>query len=157
MGGDAASCTSRNSIRYRYANATGRVRNEREQMKFAWNDSAQYLKPVFIAYFISNVIGLFLYFIFCTSISDLAHQEQRNYYDGVDGITYFCTAVPVLGVCFLVNALWGIKALKDITMRNDFHALVAGSFVATLWAAGYGFCSFLARVAIQNGINHFSP
>ncbi|MGD1087530.1 MAG: hypothetical protein ABR955_02240 [Verrucomicrobiota bacterium] len=124
-------------------------------MKPAWKDSSQYIRPVFLIFFISNCIGLFLYFVFDINISDSAHEEQRDYYDGVDGITYFCTAVPVLAVCFLVNVAWGIKALRDIFRRKDYHAFVAGGVVAALWAANFGVCFFLARVAIQNGTVHF--
>jgi hypothetical protein len=51
-----------------------------------------------------NLVGLFLYCWFIGGIVHLAKMEQRDYYDGVDGITYFCTAIPVLLFCFLLNA-----------------------------------------------------
>ena len=107
-------------------------------MKAIWKDTSQYVRPLFIIFFISNFIGLFLYFVFDTSISDLARAEQRNYYDGSDGITFFCTVVPVLMCCLLVNILWGIKALVDIQRRKNFCAFVAGVIVAVLWAANFG-------------------
>jgi hypothetical protein len=63
--------------------------------------------------------------------------------------------VPVLALFLLVNILWGVKILKDIFLRKGCYALMAGIIVAILWASNLGFCNFLARAAVQNGINHF--
>lgn len=118
-------------------------------------DISRYAKLAFVIYFIVNLIGLFCYFVFDTNISTLAHEEQRDYYDGIDGISYFCTAIPVLLSCLMVNACWGIKALIDIIRRKDFRALIAGTLMATIWGANICVCDLIAGEAIKNGINHY--
>ena len=128
---------------------------DKQKIDAGWKSPAEYIKPAFLIYFSLNLVGLFLYFFFTTNISDLARTEQRDYYDGIDGMTYFCTAVPVLAICFLINLFWVIKALVDIIRWKSFHALFAGASVFILWVADYFFCIYLARVAIQNGIHHF--
>ena len=114
-----------------------------------WNWAARFRRLICVPYFISNFIGLSPYFKFSTNISDLARMEQRDYYDGVDGVTYSCTAVPVLLVFFVINLLWGIKALVDILRRKEYQALMELILIAACWAADFGLCSYLARTAIK--------
>jgi hypothetical protein len=126
-------------------------------MKIEWLNLDRFVhtKPLIFFYILVNLIGLFLYFLFDSNISDLARTEQRDYYDGIDGVTYFSTALPVLVLFILLNMLWGIKALIDIFRRKSYDALVAGMVVTVLWAANFVFCIYLANSAVRGGINHF--
>jgi hypothetical protein len=124
-------------------------------MKPVWNDLYRYVRPAFLIYFFLNFMALLLYFVLVAGIAQQARSEQRDYYDASDSFAYLGTAGPVLAVCLLINALWGIKALTDIFRRKGFYALVAGVFVAGLWAAIYCFCTLITRAAILNGTNHY--
>jgi hypothetical protein len=91
----------------------------------------------FALYLLANLVGAFLIFRVTHSIAQQARQEERNYYDSVDGVTFFCTAGPVFLFCCFVNALWGIKVFIDAFKRRDFRALIALGIVFAVWAADY--------------------
>jgi hypothetical protein len=118
---------------------------------------SRFRRPLFIIYFVANVLGLMLYLWYITDITNLAEAEQRDYYDGIDDITYICTAGLVLLLCVSINILWVIKVLIKIFWRKSYHAFALGMVVAAFWTANLGFCGYLARSAIRNGVIHFDP
>ena len=93
------------------------------------------MKKSLVAYAVLNVIGLFLFFYLVARVSALAKQEERAYYDGVDGVTFTCTAGPVLLAYLLLNLGWGIKAFSDIFRRRDYRASAALVMAVTAWVA----------------------
>jgi hypothetical protein len=95
------------------------------------------LKPSLLIYLIVNFIILFLYCHYVLAISEEAKSEHRNYYDGVNGITYFCTGSPVFLLCLLFNIMWVIKALVDIFRRRDYSAAAVLGVVVVVWAVSY--------------------
>lgn len=119
-------------------------------MKVTWNNPYDYVRPAFLIYLVINSVGLVLYFYFDTRISNFAKYEQRNYYDASDSFTYIFTAVPVLALSLLVNAIWGIKVLMAVVRRKDFHPLLALLAVLAFWAIDFGLCTYRARMAIGN-------
>jgi hypothetical protein len=92
---------------------------------------------LFAFYLLANLGGAFLIFCFSHSIVQLARLEQRDYYDGVDGITFICNAAPVFLFCGFINAFWVIKVFIDIFKRRDFRALIALCIVFAVWAADF--------------------
>jgi hypothetical protein len=46
-------------------------------------------------------------------------------------------AGPVLLVCFILDTIWGIKALVDIIRRRDYQASLALGAVAFVWVASF--------------------
>jgi len=103
-------------------------------VSFAWTPRGL---TWFALYLIANFVGALLMFRFGHSIAQLARQEQRDYYDSVDGVTFCCTAGPVFLFCGFVNALWSIKVLVDAFKRRDFRALIASGIVLAVWVADY--------------------
>jgi hypothetical protein len=93
------------------------------------------MKRATAVYLACNVIGILLFAWFVHRIEALAHAEQRHYRDGVDGITFMTTAVPVFVVCAVVNCAWAMKALVDGARRRGFEALKALIVVACAWTA----------------------
>jgi hypothetical protein len=122
-------------------------------MKTEWLNLDRFVhaKPLLFFYVLTNLIGIFLYFLFDSNISNFAKWEGRGYYEFGDSIKYIFTAFPVFLLCLLINILWGIKALIDIFRRKNFHAFVAGVVIAALWVANLWVCSYLANAAIKNG------
>lgn len=90
---------------------------------------------LFAIYLLVNLVGALLIFGFSHSIVQLAKQEERDYYDSVDGITFFCRAFPVFFFCCMINAGWGIKALIEAFKCRDHRALIALGIVLVIWAA----------------------
>ncbi len=97
--------------------------------------SSPYRPTLFAFYLFANVAGALLVFSLCHNIAELARQEERGYYDSVDGVTFFCSTVPIFLIFGFVNVLWMIKALIDAFKRRDFRALTAMGIVFTVWAA----------------------
>ena len=108
-------------------------------------------KPFLFFYILVNFIGLFLYFIFVDNICNFAKTEGRGFYDFGDSLDYDITAIPVLFLSLLINIFWGINSFIRIFRRKDYHALIAGIIVASLWAANFWFCSYLSNSAIKGG------
>jgi hypothetical protein len=109
------------------------------------------MKRLLVYYVITNSIGLFLYFIFDSRISNFARLEQRSYFDASDSFTYLSTAFPVLLSCLLINILWGIKASIDIVRHKKYHAAVALIVATALWVTVFGVCRYLENSAIHSG------
>ena|ERR1700722_3240664 len=81
----------------------------------------------------ANLIGIVLYLLFVSAICNTAKMEERDYYDFGDSLNYILTALPVYLLCLLLNVLWGLKALKEILQRRDFHSAVACVVAVALW------------------------
>ena len=101
------------------------------------------MKKSTIIFSTANLVGLLLFLFFTASIVNLAKDEQRDFYDGIDGVTFFCTAVPVLLVCLLLNVCWTIKALIDIFRRHDYQASIALGVVAGGWLVSFLIVKFV--------------
>ncbi len=86
-------------------------------------------------YLACNFIGILLFAWYVYRIEALAHAEQRHYRDGVDGITFMTTAVPVLLICAVFNLAWAVKALVDFARKRGFEAVKAFIAVVCVWAA----------------------
>ena len=95
------------------------------------------MKTSTIIFSVANLIGLLLCVMFVGSIVHLAKMEQRDYYDASDSFTFLGTAGPVFFGCFILDTVWGIKALVDIIRRRDYQASFALGAVAVVWAVSF--------------------
>ena len=93
------------------------------------------MKRTTAVYLAVNLLGILLFAWFVYRIEALAHAEERHYRDGVDGITFFTTAVPVFLVCVVGSCIWAAKALIDIVKKRGFGSFRALVAVACAWAA----------------------
>jgi hypothetical protein len=101
------------------------------------------MKTSTIIFSAANLIGLLLCVLLVGSIVHLAKMEQRDYYDASDSFTFLGNAGPVLLVCFILDTLWGIKALVDIIRRRDYQASLALGAVVVVWAASFVIMRFV--------------
>jgi hypothetical protein len=101
------------------------------------------MKTSTIIFSVANLIGLLLCVIFVGSMVHLVRMEQRDYYDASDSFTFLATVGPVLLVCFILDIVWGIKALVDIIRRQDYQASLALGAVAVVWAASFVMMRFV--------------
>ncbi len=95
------------------------------------------LKTSDILFSVANLIGLFLSAFLVSGIVKWARMEERDYHDASDSIAFIATAGPVLFVCFLLNTIWGIKALVDIFRRRNYQASLGLGAVACVWIASF--------------------
>jgi TRAP-type C4-dicarboxylate transport system permease small subunit len=95
------------------------------------------MKTSTILFSVANLMGLLLCAFFVSGIVKWARMEERDYHDASDGIAFFATVGPVLFVCFLLNTIWGVKALVDIFRRRDYQASLALGAVASVWIASF--------------------
>jgi hypothetical protein len=75
----------------------------------------------------------------------------KGFYDFGDSLSFVFHVLPVLLLSFLINILWGIKALIDIFRHKNFHAFVTGVVMFALWTANFLLCAYLANSAIKGG------
>jgi hypothetical protein len=75
--------------------------------------------------------------LLCRRHNPPARIEQRSEYDGSDGITFFCTAVPVFLLCMVFNLVWAFIAVLDVSQSRDYRNLIAVGAVAIAWAGAY--------------------
>lgn len=81
---------------------------------------------IFIA---SNIIGVILFSYFVLSIKNQMELEERVNPDGIDGVTFFYSAVPVASICIIYCIVWcGISLIT----RNK-QGLLAVSGVILAW------------------------
>lgn len=93
------------------------------------------MKRTTAVYLAVNLVGILLFAWFVYRIEALAHAEERHSRDGVDGITFFTTAVPVFLVCVVSSCIWVVKVLFDIVKKRGFGSLRALVAVACAWTA----------------------
>jgi hypothetical protein len=82
----------------------------------------------------ANLVGVLIIFGSVASICQQAKIEQGIYYDAGDSFEFLATAMPILFICLLLDAGWGIKASVDIYRRKDYQASIALAVVASIWA-----------------------
>jgi hypothetical protein len=97
-----------------------------------------------------NLVGMIVIFLFCVSTANFAKMEQRDYYDFGDSLSMILIALPVLLVCFIVNAFWGIKALIGIFRRRDYRGSAPFAVVVAAWALLYLICMFVTKLPPNN-------
>jgi hypothetical protein len=83
---------------------------------------------------IANLMGILLILLVSASMSHLAIMEERDSYDGIDGITYNCTVGLVTQVIIIVNIVWIIIASLAIYRRRDYKPAAVFAIVSILWA-----------------------
>ena len=90
-----------------------------------------------LIYFFINTFGAILIFYFGYQIAALAKLEERTYYDGVDSITFFTQAFPVLAVCFLANVLWFFNAIFEAVKYRSYYSFTWFGAVTVLWVISF--------------------
>lgn len=92
------------------------------------------MKKSTVIFSAANLVGMVIIWHAVVSICQEAKLEHRDYYDAGDSFDFLATAMPVLFVCFLLDAGWGIKALVDVFRHKSYQAIVALSVFAFVWA-----------------------
>ena len=104
------------------------------------------MKKSKLIFIVTNLVGMIYIFLFYVSTANFAEMEQRDYYDFGDSLSFIIYALPVLLVCFVVNACWGIKALIGIFRRRDYRGSAPFAVVVSAWALLYLICMFVTKL-----------
>jgi hypothetical protein len=104
------------------------------------------MKKSTLIFIVTNLVGMIVIFFFCVSTANFAKTEQRDYYDFGDSLSVILIALPVLLVCFVVDACWGIKALIGIFRRRDYRGSAPFAVVVAAWALLYLICMFVTKL-----------
>ena len=91
------------------------------------------MKPSLFIFSAANVIGILLIFDAIACIIHQATQEERNYYDFGDSITFLVMTVPVLLMCSLLNVCWAVMALVNVVKRRDYRDCIALGVTLSIW------------------------
>ncbi len=86
--------------------------------------------------YIVNGVLLAAYCATYLSILHQMHVEQRRWpqdADGVDGVTYICTVIPVLGTALLANAGWMSYRIVQQFRGARWTALVGPVASVVVW------------------------
>ena len=102
------------------------------------------MKRTTIIYLVLNAIGIMLFAWFVYRIEALAHAEGRSLRDGVDGITFYTTAVPVFLACVMLSCLWSVQIIWDLVKKKGSGSLKALASVACGWTAAIIAIRFLS-------------
>ncbi len=95
------------------------------------------MKKSTIIFSAANLLGMVLCWLFVAGICGQAHQEQRDYYDFGDSMSFILTAVPVFLACLLLDVVWSGMALVAFIRRRDYQPAVACLAVAVAWVLVY--------------------
>jgi hypothetical protein len=104
------------------------------------------MKKSTLIFAVTNLVGMIFIFLFCVSTANFAKMEERDYYDFGDSLSIILIALPVLLVCFVVNACWGIKALIGFFRRRDYRGCVPFAVVMAAWALIYLICMLVTKL-----------
>src|SRR4051812_16501991 len=66
-------------------------------------------------------------------VSAFIAAEQRDYSDGVDGITFFANSAPAFLLALLTNVAWAGKALADVWRRRGYQASAWLGTAGAVW------------------------
>lgn len=111
------------------------------------------MKRSTIVFLAANAIGMLICLAFVTGTYRHAVMEQRNSYDFGDSLNFFLFVQPVLGVCLLLNIVWGVMALIPVLQGRGYRSALACVVVVALWAAVF----LLARRNASLPLNPAAP
>ena len=83
-----------------------------------------------------NGLSMLLLLVVYIPILQQIKMEERDA-DFGDGLNFFMVAVPVLGLCLLVNVYWLIRAVQDLRRRSERYSLVGLTATAAGWVFLY--------------------
>jgi hypothetical protein len=92
------------------------------------------MKKSSIIFSTANLIGMLICLAFVAGTRQQALMEQRDSYDFGDSLHFIMIVLPVLGVCLLLNIVWGVVALIAVLRRRDYRSALGCLVVAALWA-----------------------
>jgi hypothetical protein len=111
------------------------------------------MKKSTIVFSAVNAIGMLICLAFVTGAYRQAVTEQRDSYDFGDSLNFFLFVQPVLGVCLLLNIVWGVMALVAVVRGRGYRSALACVVVVALWAAVF----LLARGIASLPLNPAAP
>jgi hypothetical protein len=90
-----------------------------------------------IVYLLVNLAGFLLFIFFVNKIENGIKAEQRDYADFGDSLIFLVTGFPVFLVCFLINFIWGCRAIIDAIKHKLYERLIALLVVVAVWCISW--------------------
>ena len=93
-----------------------------------------------------NLVGAVIYLWLSSRIPAQRALEDRDYYDGVDGMTYCCTALPVVYLFFLIGCIYLIYAVVVLIRHRNTTLIIFCGLVLALWLVTAQIDSYIAWI-----------